>query len=144
MEIVLNNAYLLIWAVLLFGFVGILYRTHSNAKKRAEENEEGYDILENKKFWKLLVAGIVLVALYAMILPMRSDQSRYNERIDFISKFEEVGAEDKVRGGPSDNLTDEARQDRLEKLRIQNREISDEVEEEMEENTQNENKGDNL
>ena len=143
MEIVLNNVYILIWAALLFGFAYILYKTHVNAKEKAEENEKEYDILENRKFWKILAAGIILVVLYAMILPMRSDQSRYNERVDFISEFEKVSEEDKVKGGPSEDLTDESRRNRLEELRMQNQKISEEVEEEMEENTQTKDKGDN-
>lgn len=135
MELDTGNLYILLWFGLIGVYFFILNKIHTKQKKLAEEKNEDYEFFTNKKVLKFGIGGIIVVILYAMITPFHSNLEGSKQAADFTNKFEEVTEEDRVRHGV--DLSDESRSDRLEELRLQSQEISEDVEEEYE-NSQNE------
>jgi hypothetical protein len=72
-------------------------------------------------------------------MPFHSNLESSKQAVDFTNSFEEVTEEDRVRHGV--DLSDEARSDRLEELRLQRQMISEDVEKEYK-NSQKDEKGD--
>lgn len=139
MELQTANFYIFIWVGIGALFSYILVRTHKKGVAKAEQEETEYAITKNRKLIVRAAIMVGLVILYAMVLPFRSDIDNYTGGVNFINTFEPVTEEDRYRYDT--DLSDEARQKRLEELRAESKEISDKIVEEssIDNNTQGDN-----
>lgn len=140
MELDTSNFYLLIWFALIAIYLFVLSRIITKERTKAEDKNEDFDFFTNKKVLKFGLGGVILVVLYAMVMPFHSNLDGSKEAANFTNTFEKVTEEDRVRHGV--DLSDEARSDRLEELRLQRQKISEEVAEEYENSQNDETKGD--
>jgi len=140
MELQTANFYIFIWLAYIAVSAFILRRAYKKGRAKAEAEEDDYYMLEDSRFlWRMgIIVGLVI--LYAVVLPFRSDIDNYDGNVSFVNDFKEVTEDDRVRAGL--DLSDEAREADLAKIRLQNEKISEDIAEESDVDDTNQ-KGDN-
>jgi hypothetical protein len=136
MQIDTSGLYIIVWFLLAAFYIHRLYKIHRKQEKLYKEQNKEYNFFSNPKILKFGIGGIVVLLIFAMVMPVRQSLNESKNRVNFTNTFEEVTEEDKIRHGV--DLSDEARASRLEELRLQNQKLSEEVHEnEDNDNSQN-------
>lgn len=121
--------------LIFIGFLGVLVwwivRSIRKGIALARGEDKPYDIVTDWRTLRRLFISLLVIFLWFTVMPVRQELNDGAVRSSLRTEFNEVTEEDRVR--VEDNLTREAREARLEELRIQRQIRQEEVEKEYEE-----------